>query len=300
LGFLDYMEADDIQLSIAIPTYNRHNSVVSLIKSISDQLSEQDELLVVDDGSTDGTAEIVGEISHVRLIKNSSNYGMVKTWNSCLKHASKEWICIIHDDDNIAPYALDTIRRACMAVGKPAVVSHRSLGVEIDSNFRYRVNEPGAWSTLNSCTIPSGVTVHREIISMVGLFNEDFKYSTDLEYFARAAAKYPSIIIESPEVVKFNFHDSNYEYKTWCKPNFISQLEAIERLVVSYANINETEAKEWFDSKMNAHINHMLATTRFSSDKFLPRKIGLTLRKRPYINIRNRLKVLIAILFNRI
>src|SRR5437870_3429831 len=97
----------DNSLTIAIPTYNRRDPVVALAQAVLDQLAPHDELLVCDDGSGDGTVEALGRLTGVRVEAGSQNQGMVRNWNACLETAKNPWVCLIHDDDRIAPAALD-------------------------------------------------------------------------------------------------------------------------------------------------------------------------------------------------
>lgn len=287
-----------ISITVAIPTYKRCKTVVALVESLLPQLHEEDEILVVDDGSQDGTSEYLSAIPRVHLITNSSNQGMVKTWNKCLTAASRDWICIIHDDDLVNINAIKTIRRACSLINEPALIGHSSLDAKFDQSFRYRVLEPGAWSALVPHRAPSGVTIHQQIVKSVGLFNERFAYSSDLEYFPRICVKYPSVIIESPEILIFNLHSQNYEYKTWLKSDFLEQLEEIVKLTLTYSGLSEDLAKEFFKRRMNEYARHILENAPKSEFEDLLKKVGLMLRDRPYLGRRNRIHAYFASLLN--
>lgn len=285
-------------VTVAIPTFKRCKDVVSLANSIIPQLENQDELLVIDDGSQDSTSEILKEIKRIRLLSNPFNEGMLSTWNKCLTSATHDWICIIHDDDTLAPNGLEIIRKACMLVQEPALIGHNYSGDNFDNSFRCRIIEPGHWAALHPLAIPSGVTIHRSIIDNVGLFDEKFKYSADIEYFSRICSKYTSIIIENPCVLSFNLHGQNYEYKTWSKPDFMTQLEEIEELIITYSGLTGEKASEYFRSKMNQYITYMLQTSSKSEDKTLLRKIGLMVKNKPYIGKKNYVTAHFAAFFN--
>ena len=102
-----------IPLSLAIPTYNRRSSVKLLLKEIQAQARERDEIILSDDGSTDGTFEEASKLTGIRLVHHKENQGMVRNWNYCLEQARCDWICIIHDDDTLAPGGVEALRRAC-------------------------------------------------------------------------------------------------------------------------------------------------------------------------------------------
>jgi glycosyltransferase involved in cell wall biosynthesis len=285
-------------LSIVIPTYKRCKSVVALVDSIIPQMMDEDELLVVDDGSQDDTADLLSKIARVRLISNPFNEGMLKTWNKCLTSATSDWICMIHDDDTVEPDALETIRKATELVTEPAIVGHIYDEDSLDNGFQYRIVEPGSWAALNPFPIPSGVTIHRLIVKEIGLFDERFQYSADIEYFSRICAKFTSIVIESPRIVSFNLHGGNYEYKTWGKIDFLTQLEEIEKCLIEYAGIEGKEASEYFHKKMNAYVGYIMDNAYKSEDKFLLRKFCSEAKKRKYLNKRNLRSARIASILN--
>src|SRR4051794_29700190 len=171
-----------IALTIAIPTYNRGSTLQPLLESIRTSARPGDELIVSDDGSTDDTAAIVTAFPEFRLVRHEQNIGMVENWNTCLRVASHEWICIVHDDDNLMPGALEALRWACAKAPQPTLITHSYSGSET-AEFRFRYAEPGPWAVMNCPTVPSGAIIHRAICDDVGFFDPQFKYSADLEYF---------------------------------------------------------------------------------------------------------------------
>jgi glycosyltransferase involved in cell wall biosynthesis len=286
-------------LSIAIPTYKRCDSVVSLVNSLIPQLMDGDELLVIDDGSQDDTSDRLSQIERIKFISNVSNEGMLKTWNKCLTATAHDWICIIHDDDTVAPNALKTIRKTISLVQKPALIGHSYSGNnDLDDSLRYRVVEPGAWAALHPLAVPSGVTIHRDIVKELGLFDERFQYSADIEYFSRICAKFTSIVIENPRIVSFNLHSQNYEYKTWGKPDFLTQLEEIEKCVVKYSGLNEEEASMYFRNKMNSYVRYIMDNSCKSEDKSLLQNFCSQAKTRKYLSKKNLLSAQVASVFN--
>ena len=286
-------------ITVAIPTYNRCKSVLNLINQLIPQLDESDEILVLDDASQDGTADSISCMPRVRLVSNSTNQGMVKNWNKCLQLASHTWICMIHDDDLVTDETVKTIKKMISKVDEPMIIMHDSSpSNEPDQNCRYRVIEPGVWSVLNSARTPSGVTIHKEIFDSIGGFNEEFTYSTDIEYFARVCSIYAAVVIESPRILNFSLHSQNYEYETWSKSDFLKQLENIEKLVISYSNVREEVALSLFRKRMNSHIHHMLGCSPMSDNEFLLRQVGRTVSQKRYLSKKNLIKSYVASFLN--
>jgi glycosyltransferase involved in cell wall biosynthesis len=285
-------------LTIAIPTYNRCKDLCSLIDSIIPQLDENDELLVVDDASHDQTSEILQSNRRIRLISNPVNVGMVRNWNKCLTSATRDWVCMIHDDDTITPNTLAMIRKAYRLIQKPVLVGHSYKGGRLDSSLRCYIEEPGTWAVLHPLNVPSGVTIHKSIIDDVGIFDERFKYSADIEYFSRICSKYTSVVIENPQILTFNLHGQNYEYKTWSQSDFLLQLEQIEAMMINYAGLNQDAGLDYFRQKMNSYIRYIFNTASKADDKTLLRKVGLMAKNKPYLGKKNLVASHFASMFN--
>ena len=267
--------ASHAPLTIAIPAYNRSSAVQTLLKSILDQIGNDDEVIVSDDGSTDGTAEQASEIHGVRVIRHEKNQGMVANWNACLAAASREWICIIHDDDRLEPGALDVLRRACVFANGPALIQHEYIGSQLDSGFRCKYSEPSPNTVLSCPYVPSGVVLHRTIIEAVGKFDPHFKYSADLEYFPRITARFPLVVIESPRVVEFRRHLGNYHFQAVHNDDFYVLYEELLRLVISYAGIeNEKLRREILEGRMLNDFFYMLDMADRIGDRRLVQHIG--------------------------
>ena len=81
-----------MQLSVIIPSYNRAQTLIRAIDSVLDQESAVDEIIVVDDGSSDDTAvQITENYPGIKLIQQS-NQGVSAARNAGIKQAGYEWI----------------------------------------------------------------------------------------------------------------------------------------------------------------------------------------------------------------
>ncbi|MGX6446049.1 glycosyltransferase family 2 protein [Neobacillus sp. K501] len=92
------------KVSIIMGIYNCENFLAESLTSIMNQTYKNWELILCDDGSTDGTIKIAAEFvkrdERIKLIKNNTNLGLAKTLNNCLKHCQGEYI-LRHDGDDI-------------------------------------------------------------------------------------------------------------------------------------------------------------------------------------------------------
>ncbi len=261
-------------MTVAIPAYKRAHAISPLLETLAAQAGPDDELIVIDDASGDDIETVVAKVGRFRLIRNPTNLGMVGNWNACLRAATHDWVCIVHHDDTAAPDALQTLRRACALAGGPALVVHWRDQSNLGHAFRCRLSEPGPWAVLKIPTIPSGAVVHRRVIEEAGVFDPQWKYSADLEYFPRICARFPSVVIESPDVVRYALHKNNYQYDTWRQPDFEQQLMEIQRLIVSYAHLSEHAAKYEFEERMASMYGHMLNSAMHLGDRSLVRRVA--------------------------
>jgi len=109
--------------SIVIPCYNRERLVRRAIDSCLNQDCTDFELIVVDDGSTDGTAESVLAYSdpRVRLLRHAQNRGLCPTRNTGIAAAYGEWVLTFDSDDELLPGALARFHQ--LAVTAPAEIT---------------------------------------------------------------------------------------------------------------------------------------------------------------------------------
>lgn len=100
------------KVSIIVPTYNRASIVSRAISSVLKQDFSDWELIVVDDGSTDNTQQVLHEFQddiRVTIIKHAHNRGVSAAKNTGLDHIRGEWFTILDSDDEIVPNALSSM-----------------------------------------------------------------------------------------------------------------------------------------------------------------------------------------------
>ena len=100
-------------ISVVIPLYNKEASIKQSLMSVLSQSYQDFEVVIVDDGSTDGSVAKVEEIqdSRIRLIRQE-NGGPSKARNTGVKNAKGEWVLFIDADDELLPEALRNFERA--------------------------------------------------------------------------------------------------------------------------------------------------------------------------------------------
>lgn len=90
-----------MQLSVIIPVFNRRKYIMDTLASLRSQNGIQYEMIIYDDGSTDGTRDILAGINDpfIRVIYGAENMGAAEARNLAVEHASADWICPFDSDD---------------------------------------------------------------------------------------------------------------------------------------------------------------------------------------------------------
>ncbi len=102
-----------------MPVFNREKLVTRAIRSCLAQTGDDFEIVVTDDGSTDGTVDVIEQIGEprIKLVRHATNLGHSAARNSCVDAAVGEWIVILDSDDELLPGGLDKIRKAVFDSG---------------------------------------------------------------------------------------------------------------------------------------------------------------------------------------
>jgi len=138
----------------------------------------------------------------------------------------------------------------------------------------------GTDAVLNSMVIPSGACISRAALAALGDFDEAYAYSTDIEYFARVAARFDMVLVRSPQVVEYRLHDENHQYATWRKADFFEQLEAIEDAVLRHAAVGGELREHLRDARWTGYLVYMFKNAARLKDQALLRMVGGRLAER--------------------
>jgi dolichol-phosphate mannosyltransferase len=113
-------------LSIVIPAYNEAGNILGTLENVTgalDRLAIDAEILVVDDGSSDGTGALVtanaGRFPAVRLLVNERNMGFGATYRRGVQAASRDFIVMVHGDN---AWGADTLRGLFARVGDAEII----------------------------------------------------------------------------------------------------------------------------------------------------------------------------------
>ncbi len=136
------------KISVLIPLYNRKHYIAQCIDSALNQTFTDFEIIVRDDGSTDGSADFVderyaAEISSgkIKLCRNETNLGEFPTDNKLLREATGKYVMILHSDDLYLPHALQNMYEFAEYLSADVVHAGNFLQSPpvIDANTQFKV-----------------------------------------------------------------------------------------------------------------------------------------------------------------
>ncbi len=202
-----------MRVTAVIPSYNRRHTLARALQSVCEQSSPVDEIVLVDDGSTDDSRAMVAErFPQVRIIRQP-NRGVSAARNRGIAAASGEWIALLDSDDCWLPQKIERIR-AAWASDPGQVLFHSDeiwvrRGTRVNPMHKHR--KSGGWifrHCLPVCAIsPSAAVIRRSTLLELGLFDESLPACEDYDLWLRLCHRYPVHYIDEPLIVKYGGHD---------------------------------------------------------------------------------------------
>ncbi|WP_271597470.1 glycosyltransferase family 2 protein [Bradyrhizobium sp. CCBAU 45384] len=185
----------NFDVAVVIPAFNRATTISETIQSVLGQTARVDEIIVVDDCSTDNTVQIVESLESplIRLIRNQTNCGAAESRNRGAFAASSSWISFLDSDDAWTPQKLEEDLRALEeSPSSIAIVSNHIAvtdnGATQDPTRKERIADPLQWlkieNYLGTC---STMTVRRDSLLAIGGFTPSLKSCQDWDIWIRIA-----------------------------------------------------------------------------------------------------------------
>ena len=143
-------------ISVCVTTYNGSAYIEAQLRSILVQLSKGDEVIVSDDGSTDGTLEIIRGLKDKRIrILNQPHIGVTRNFYAALDQAKGEYIFLADQDDvwleNKVSRCVELLQESDLVV-TDAKVTDSELHVVEESLFAVLKSREGLWKNWFACT----------------------------------------------------------------------------------------------------------------------------------------------------
>ncbi len=209
-------------VSVVIPTFNRVDRLMGAIESIRSQSFMDWELLVVDDGSDDGTEAAVRSLddSRIRIVRVRHG-GVSRARNIGIRLCRSDWISFLDSDDLWMSRKLEQQIEALEGQPSRRVVYTNEIWVRNGKrhNPKKKHRKYDGWMfrpSLALCLIsPSSVMLHRSVLCEIGLFDESFRVCEDYELWLRLTSRYPVLYLDEPLITKFGGHADQLSHSEW-------------------------------------------------------------------------------------
>jgi glycosyltransferase involved in cell wall biosynthesis len=217
-------------VSVVIPAFNHVRFVAEAITSVLRQSFADVEIVVIDDGSTDGTPDVVREFSDPRVQFEAfpENRGAVIALNSAIRRSRGEYICFLASDDYFLPGKLEnqvtflTENRNVAAIfgmptfidesGNPLRADEQFNGGVFESPFRERLTNRDDWLKhfffSGNCLCHPTAMVRRSAYDTVGLYDPRLANLPDFDMWVRISMSF-DIAVASDAVTAMRIHDNN-------------------------------------------------------------------------------------------
>lgn len=185
-------------VTVLIPTFNRAELLVEALDSILAQTCRPNEIIVINDGSTDDTITRLDPYKNDILILNQDNAGKSSALNTALRVATGELIWVFDDDDIAEPDALETLLGLLEANPEADFAYGRHDRFEVRANGRVKWRDTGYWrkspandflfeSLLDMFAHQPGMLVRKSLYWKAGPFDESLIRSQDYDMLLRLA-----------------------------------------------------------------------------------------------------------------
>lgn len=235
-------------ISVIIPTYNRAHILPRALDSVLAQTQLPIEIIVVNDGSTDGTKSVLSNYPGLKII-DQQHSGVSAARNIGLEHTNGEWIAFLDSDDEWLPEKLEQQWAAICNDDK--LICHTE---EIWIRNGKRVNpmkkhqKYGEYiyeKCLPLCVIsPSSVMIHQSVFNDIGVFDESLEVCEDYDLWLRICSKYSTLFISEPLIVKYGGHEDQLSRKYWGMDRF--RIQAMEK-ILSFGELSAEDEKATVD-----------------------------------------------------
>jgi len=219
-------------VSICIPTYNRKDYLRETLDSVFAQTYKDYEVVIVDDGSTDGTEEMIRGTGYKVRYYWQKNAGDAAARNRLIELSGGKFITFIDSDDLLMPDAVERMINVMEAEKEEVIVYGPYTAIDENGNIRKRKRK----KLYSGCITPQlfeDILVHscgsmfpKRILEQAGRFDTSLSVCSDYELWLRLSLKYRFIALPAP-TFKRRRHSGNLSERSFTNRKI--ELEVLER-----------------------------------------------------------------------
>ena len=245
-----------MKISVIIPTYNRKKTLARAIPSVINQSLSPFEILIIDDGSNDGTEEWVKEnFQNIKYIYQN-NHGVSSARNLGIENAYGDWVAFLDSDDEWLPNKLYEQVKAIDSNPEMKFFHTNEIwirnGVRVNQMKKHK--KYGGYifeKCLDICRVsPSSVLIQKEVFDNIGIFDESLRVCEDYDLWLRITSKYPVVFLDIPLIYKYGGHADQLSKVNDGIESY--RIQSLEKIIKSGFLSDEQKVKA-----VNALVNKM-------------------------------------------
>ena len=268
-----------MKISVVIPTFNRISLVARAIDSVLKQSLNPYEIIVVDDGSDDGTSEMIqNKYKSIKLIQQQNN-GVSAARNNGIKHAKGDWIGLLDSDDEWTEKKLENQADRLIKTPECDFCHTNEIWIRngVRVNQRKKHEKYGGYifdKCLDICRIsPSSVLFRKNILDHVGWFDSQLPVCEDYDLWLRITSEYRILFIDEPLIIKYGGHDDQLSHSVEGIEFF--RIKSLENLLEGseLSTNNRILAIQMIIKKYNIYLNGLVKRKKQGEAQQIEEKI---------------------------
>ena len=250
------------KISVVIPTLNRINTLQRALDSVINQTYKPAEIIVVDNGSSDGTLKFLREQHPKITILTENKIGVSSARNKGIKKSINQWIALLDSDDAWHPRKLEIQTSMLDSALKEYNLIHTD---EVWFRNNKHINQmkkhkkQGGYifeRCLSLCCIsPSSVLFKKNILDKVGLFDESLPVCEDYDMWLKICSSEEVLFAQDKLTYKYGGHKDQLSKSYWGMDRF--RIKSIENIIKNFdlTYNQKKQAKKELIKKLKIIIN---------------------------------------------
>ena len=250
------------KISVVIPTLNRINTLQRALDSVINQTYKPAEIIVVDNGSSDGTLKFLREQYPKITTLTENKVGVSSARNKGIKKSINQWIALLDSDDAWHPRKLEVQTSMLDSALKEYSLIHTD---EVWFRNNKHINQmkkhkkQGGYifeRCLSLCCIsPSSVLFKKNILDKVGLFDESLPVCEDYDLWLKICSSEEVLFAQDKLTYKYGGHKDQLSKSYWGMDRF--RIKSIENIIRNFdlTNKQKKQAKKELIKKLKIIIN---------------------------------------------
>ena len=250
------------KISVVIPTLNRINTLQRALDSVINQTYKPSEIIVVDNGSSDGTLKFLREQYPKITILTEKKIGVSSARNKGIKKSINQWIALLDSDDAWHPRKLEIQTSMLDSALKEYNLIHTD---EVWFRNNKHINQmkkhkkQGGYifeRCLSLCCIsPSSVLFKKNILDKVGLFDESLPVCEDYDMWLKICSSEEVLFAQDKLTYKYGGHKDQLSKSYWGMDRF--RIKSIENIIKNFdlTYKQKKQAKKELIKKLKIIIN---------------------------------------------